>query len=45
MSWVGLQDTAEGIQVSVNDAPEVDGGSVATLACLTAPVRTGSGSG
>ena len=29
MSWVGLQDTAEGIQVSVNDAPEVDGEFVA----------------
>ena len=29
MSWVGLQDTAEGIQVSVNDAPDVDGAFVA----------------
>ena len=25
MSWVGLEDTAEGIQVSAADAPEVDG--------------------
>jgi uncharacterized repeat protein (TIGR01451 family) len=25
MSWVGLQDTAAGIQVSVNDTPDVDG--------------------
>jgi uncharacterized repeat protein (TIGR01451 family) len=29
MSWVGLQDTAEGIQVSVNDTPDVDGEFVA----------------
>ena len=29
MSWVGLQDTADGIQVSVNDTPEVDGEFVA----------------
>ena len=29
MSWVGLQDTAEGIQVSVNDTPDVDGKFVA----------------
>ena len=25
MSWVGLEDTPDGIQVSVTDAPEVDG--------------------
>ncbi len=25
MSWVGLQDTPDGIQVSASDAPEVDG--------------------
>ena len=25
MSWVGLEDTPDGIQVSVADAPEVDG--------------------
>jgi uncharacterized repeat protein (TIGR01451 family) len=25
MSWVGLQDTAGGVQVSVNDTPDVDG--------------------
>ena len=25
MSWVGLQDTADGIRVSVNDTPDVDG--------------------
>ena len=29
MSWVGLQDTADGIQVSVNDTPDVDGEFVA----------------
>ncbi len=29
MSWVGLQDTAAGIQVSVNDTPDVDGEFVA----------------
>ena len=29
MSWVGLEDTAEGIQVSVNDTPDVDGEFVA----------------
>ena len=29
MSWVGLEDTAEGIQVSVNDTPDVDGKFVA----------------
>jgi uncharacterized repeat protein (TIGR01451 family) len=29
MSWVGLQDTAEGIRVSVNDTPDVDGEFVA----------------
>ena len=47
MSWVGLEDTADGIQVSVNDTPDVDGEFVAHPGgrCLTAPVRTGSGSG
>ena len=29
MSWVGLEDTADGIQVSVNDTPDVDGKFVA----------------
>ena len=29
MSWVGLQDTEDGIQVSVNDTPDVDGEFVA----------------
>ena len=29
MSWVGLQDTLAGIQVSVNDTPDVDGEFVA----------------
>jgi hypothetical protein len=29
MSWVGLEDTAGGIQVSVNDTPDVDGRFVA----------------
>ena len=29
MSWVGLQDTPAGIQVSVNDTPDVDGEFVA----------------
>jgi uncharacterized repeat protein (TIGR01451 family) len=29
MSWVGLEDTPDGIQVSVNDTPEVDGEFVA----------------
>ena len=29
MSWVGLQDTPAGIQVSVNDTPDVDGKFVA----------------
>ena len=29
MSWVGLQDTPNGIQVSVNDTPDVDGEFVA----------------
>jgi uncharacterized repeat protein (TIGR01451 family) len=29
MSWVGLQDTPDGIQVSVNDTPDVDGEFVA----------------
>jgi hypothetical protein len=29
MSWVGLEDTAGGIQVSVNDTPDVDGKFVA----------------
>ncbi len=29
MSWVGLEDTAEGIRVSVNDTPDVDGEFVA----------------
>jgi uncharacterized repeat protein (TIGR01451 family) len=28
MSWVGLQDTTGGIQVSVNDTPDVDGAFV-----------------
>ncbi len=47
MSWVGLQDTAEGIQVSVNDTPDVDGEFVAHPGPLLEPhaVRTGSGSG
>ena len=29
MSWVGLEDTANGIRVSVNDTPDVDGKFVA----------------
>ena len=29
MSWVGLQDTSDGIRVSVNDTPDVDGKFVA----------------
>ena len=29
MSWVGLEDTPAGIQVSVNDTPDVDGEFVA----------------
>ena len=29
MSWVGLEDTPDGIQVSVNDTPDVDGEFVA----------------
>jgi hypothetical protein len=29
MSWVGLEDTQAGIQVSVNDTPDVDGAFVA----------------
>ena len=29
MSWVGLEDTADGIRVSVNDTPDVDGKFVA----------------
>jgi uncharacterized repeat protein (TIGR01451 family) len=29
MSWVGLEDTADGIRVSVNDTPDVDGEFVA----------------
>jgi uncharacterized repeat protein (TIGR01451 family) len=29
MSWVGLKDTRDGIQVSVNDTPDVDGEFVA----------------
>jgi uncharacterized repeat protein (TIGR01451 family) len=29
MSWVGLQDTPAGVQVSVNDTPDVDGEFVA----------------
>ena len=29
MSWVGLEDTEEGIRVSVNDTPDVDGKFVA----------------
>ena len=29
MSWVGLEDTKEGIRVSVNDTPDVDGKFVA----------------
>ena len=29
MSWVGLEDTPDGIQVSVNDTPDVDGKFVA----------------
>ena len=29
MSWVGLEDTANGIRVSVNDTPDVDGEFVA----------------
>ena len=30
MSWVGLEDTPDGIQVSVNDTPDVDGEFVAS---------------
>jgi len=29
MSWVGLEDTADGIRISVNDTPDVDGKFVA----------------
>ena len=29
MSWVGLEDTPAGVQVSVNDTPDVDGEFVA----------------
>ena len=28
MSWVGLEDTVDGIRVTVNDAPDVDGAFV-----------------
>ena len=42
MSWVGLEDTPDGIQVSVNDTPDVDGKFVAHPGrrCLATAVRT-----
>ena len=43
MSWVGLEDTPDGIQVSVNDTPDVDGEFVAhtypTLLSHSSPHR------
>ena len=48
MSWVGLEDTPAGIQVTASDAPEVDGEFVpiTTLRCrLTVRFHTRSGSG
>ena len=47
MSWVGLEDTPDGIRVTASDTPEVDGKFVDTELALLRTVRihTGSGSG
>ena len=40
MSWVGLEDTPDGIQVSVTDAPDVDGKFVAHTLPAAWPQRS-----